>query len=267
MIRRHRQPRLPATAYDFRLNPRLHVALSHVGRKREPVLAIDGVMRNPQALIDYAAREVEFTPAWNATGGYPGIRAPAPLNYVSTLVRALSPVLEKAFAIEGVRLTRAECNFSLVTLTPGQLSPLQRIPHIDTVDPLQFAILHFLCDERCGGTAFYRHRATGLETLTEAEQAIYESARDRELAAVPPDPAYIVGSTSHYEQTAAIDARFDRVLVYRGKLLHSGQIAPDANFSADPRRGRLTANIFVNYRPLSAGATASRTASSASRSG
>ena len=34
-------------------------------------------------------------------------------------------------------------------------------------------------------------------------------------------------------------------IIYQGSLLHSGIIPPDMNFSADPREGRLTANIFV----------------------
>lgn len=237
----------PAIEYDFGLNPRLNVSLTRAGVEREPVLAIDNVMREPRALVDYAAREVEFAPVGNSGDGYPGIRAPAPLNYVNTLVRALSPIVEKAFALERVKLARAECSFSLVTLPPHELSPTQRIPHIDTVDPLQFAFLHFLCDGRFGGTAFYRHRATGFETLTAEQRAVFEDTRNRELAADPPGPGYIRGDTRHYEQTTLVDARFNRMLIYRSRLLHSGQISPDANFSPDPRQGRLTANIFVNY--------------------
>ena len=37
----------------------------------------------------------------------------------------------------------------------------------------------------------------------------------------------------------------DRLVIYRGSLLHSGIIAPGTPLSADPRHGRLTANLFV----------------------
>jgi hypothetical protein len=238
-----------ANAYDFGLNGRLAVSRRFVGKEQEPVVVIDGLMRHPAALVEYAAREVTFSPAGHATGGYPGIRAPAPLNYVSSTVRALDRVLREAFGLGDVVLARAECNFSLVTLPPGDLSPLQRIPHIDTVDPLQFAFLHFLCDAHFGGTAFYRHRATGFETLTAERQRVYEEMRDRELAGPGGDPSYIVGDTEHYEQTASVEARVDRMLIYRSRLLHSGRIGLQAPLSSDPRRGRLTANVFVNYRP------------------
>lgn len=239
-----------ASDYDFDLNTRLAVSRRFVGEEREPVLVIDGLMRHPQALVDYAAGEVTFEPAGHAAGGYPGIRAPAPLNYVSSTVRALDPLVREAFGLSSVVLAHAECNFSLVTLRPADLAPLQRIPHIDTVDPLQFAFLHFLCGAHFGGTSFYRHRATGFETLTAARQPVYEEARDRELGALDGNARYIVGDTEHYEQTASVDARFDRLLVYRSRLLHSGRIDPGTALSSDPRRGRLTANVFVNYRPL-----------------
>lgn len=239
-----------AAAYDFSLNGRVNVALERIGDEREPVLVVDSVLNRPQALIDYAASEVAFAPVWGPQGGYPGVRAPAPLNYVETLVRTLSPIVEKAFALERVKLAHAECNFSLVTLPPERLAPLQRIPHADTADPLQFAWLHYLCDPRFGGTAFYRHRATGFETLSPERVPAYEAARNRELAEEGPDAAYITGDSPHYLQTAAFEALPNRLIVYRSRTLHSGQIGAPEALSDDPRKGRLTANIFVNYRPL-----------------
>jgi len=232
--------------YDLSLRASLEGAVDHVGREREPVLTIERVLQAPEALVDYAAREVAFAPAWGPSGGYPGVRAPAPLDYVGALARALSPMIESAFGLSRVKLARAQCNFSLVTLEPGALKPLQRIPHADTADPLQFAILHYLCGERFGGTAFYRHRATGFETLTPERIPAYQAA----VALEPAKAGYIVGDDDHYERTGAVAAAFDRVVVYRSRTLHSGIIAPDAPLSADPRAGRLTANIFLNYRPL-----------------
>lgn len=243
-----RMSKASVTASDFVLSPRLRARVEHVGREREPLLILDGVMQRPEGLVDYAADVVHFNPAWTESGGFPGLRAPAPLDYVGILVRSLSPAVEEAFGLENVKLARAECNFSLVTLRAEELTPLQRIPHADTADPLQFAFLHYLCGPRFGGTAFYRHRATGFETLRPDRLAAFEAIRARELDATSPDSAYIVGDTAHYERVAAADARFDRLIVYRSRTLHSGVIGPDAPLSADPRVGRLTANIFVNYR-------------------
>lgn len=223
------------------------IGLHLVGLEREPVLVVDDLMIDPSELVEYAKREVQFTPADGPSGGYPGLRAPAPLNYVRALVQTLDPIVRNAFGLENAGLVRASCNLSMVTRQPGQLKPLQRVPHIDTTDPLQFAFLHYLCDSSFGGTAFYRHRATGFEVISPERLEAYDSARDSEIAGTAPPLDYIRGSTAFFEQTAAFEARFGRLLVYRSRVLHSGQIPSDAGFSSDPHKGRLTANMFVNY--------------------
>jgi hypothetical protein len=233
---------------SFPLRSSLELGLTRLGREGEPLLEVERILEAPEELVDYAAREVEFAPVGGPHGGYPGVRAPAPLDYVGSLVRRLSPFIERAFGLSGVKLGRAECSFSIVTRAPGDLKPLQRIPHVDTTDPLQFAILHYLCGPEKGGTAFYRHRQTGFETITAERQPGYEAVRDGELAAVPPEADYITGDTAHYEQIGQIAAGFDRVAIYRSCLLHSGQIPPDLPLVPDPRLGRLTANIFLSYR-------------------
>lgn len=234
----------------FDLNPKLSVSVGRVGPENEPVLIVEDVLRDPHALVEYAAREARFEPAWTDHGGYPGLRAPAPLNYVQTLARALAPTIEQAWSLSGVALARADCWLSLVTLPPERLTPLQRIPHIDTVDPLRFALLHYLCPPGSGGTAFYRHRATGLQTLAAEQEAAYLVTRDRELETLPPAPGYLVGDSSAYERTALVEDRFNRLVIYRSRHLHAGQIPEGFGFRADPREGRLTANVFLSFQPV-----------------
>lgn len=232
-------------SHDFSLNARPAARLSHLGREREPLLCVDGLMRDATALVDYAATQAEFAPVHGPAGGYPGIRAAAPLDYVETVVRALDPFVREAFGLGRVRLGRAECNFSLVTLAPEALAPSQRVPHIDTTYWLQFAFLHYLCGPEQGGTGFYRHRATGYEAITPDREPHYQTVRASEPA---PGPGYIQGDTALFERIGAADAAFDRLLVYRSRQLHSGLVAGAG--SRDPRRGRLTANIFLSYRPV-----------------
>ena len=234
------------TRYEFALRPSLDLRLERIGNEREPALVVEGMLSDPSELIDYAAREVAFAPADGPAGGYPGIRAPAPLNYVERVSRALSPSIQRAFGLKDVKLARAQCSLSIVTRAAAELAPLQRIPHTDTADPLQFAILHYLCGPEHGGTAFYRHRETGFETLSEDRWPIYQQIREREIGEISSD-GYIVGDSEHYQQIAKFDAAFDRVLIYRSCLLHSGVIPQSAALDPDPRSGRLTANIFLNY--------------------
>lgn len=231
---------------DFALNPEIAVTREIVGNEREPVLVIDGVLGDPGALVDFAA-EAAFAPAHGPAGGYPGLRAPAPLTYVERVVRGLTPLIARAFDLGPVRPSRAECFLSLVTLPPDALHVTQRLPHIDTVDPLQFALLHYLCGPPHGGTAFYRQEATGFERITAERQAAFDAAIA--MAGDDPPPGYLTGDSNGYRQIGRVDAAFDRLLVYRSLLLHSGQITVPEALSADPRTGRLTANIFVTFRP------------------
>jgi len=233
-------------ASPLSLNPDARPAVQSIGSEREPLLQIDDLLRFPEALVDFAASEVAFEPVYGPAGGYPGVRAEAPLDYVEAVVRGVDPLLRQAFGLGRAKLANAECNFSLVTLAPDLLVPAQRIPHVDTTYPLQFAFLHYLCGLDKGGTGFYRHRATGYETLTPERAAEYGAARAAEAG--QETPGYITGDTPHFEQTGAVQAAFNRLVIYRSRVLHSGQVPRGALLSEDPRKGRLTANIFVTYR-------------------
>lgn len=224
--------------------------LEHIGAEREPLLILDDMIASPDALIRIAAEDAAFGDPAAGENFYPGLLAPAPLDYVGGLARALDPLIREAFDLAEVRLGRASCNFSMVTLAPDRLTLAQRLPHVDTVDPLQFAILHYLCDPRLGGTAFYRHRATGFETLQPERLVRYRATLDAELSASPPAFTYMGADTPQFARTRLVEAAFNRVIVYRSRTLHSGHIPAPTALSPDPRVGRLTANIFLTYRPL-----------------
>jgi hypothetical protein len=95
------------------------------------------------------------------------------------------------------------------------------------------------------GTAFYRQRSTGIERVTERNISQFILTAERDAAILAKDSGYILGSDAFYEQIGMVEAVPDRMVIYQGSLLHSGIIPPDMLLSADPREGRLTANIFV----------------------
>ncbi|TFI58516.1 hypothetical protein E2493_09695 [Sphingomonas parva] len=226
-----------------------------IGASREPVIVIDGVLADPHALVDRAA-DAEFADAGSRRGGYPGIRAPAPADYTAMLVEAVEPLIRRVFGLGAAARGRVDGSFSIVTTPPEALHPLQRVPHVDTCSPYRIALLHFLCGAEHGGTAFFRHRATGLEQIPPDAFDRYAEARRAEGAALPAAAGYPNETTPGFERIAAFEARCDRLLVYRSFSLHSGIIPAEATFAADPRLGRLTANLFVDYLP--AGAPARR---------
>lgn len=136
--------------------------------------------------------------------------------------------------------------FSIVTTRPAELTPIQRLPHFDGLEPERIALLHYLGGPEQGGTAFYRHRRTGFETITTARHAEYDAMLHRDVAqhGLPP-PAYITGDTPFYWCIARFAARPNRALIYRGHLLHCADLPAALDFTPDPRAARLTVNTFL----------------------
>ena len=230
------------TSFDLATGVRLGASV--IGSEQEPLLQADGFLADPAGLRDIAAAQA-FQPAFGPTGGYPGLRAALPDGYIQAVVNVLVRPLAEAFSLGSVRPLHAQGAFSLVTLPPADLKPAQRVPHVDSVNPMQFAILHYLCDEAAGGTAFYRHRATGFELLSQARLAAYDAVRATEGA-----PAgYVDDGAPWFERTAWVTAKWNRLVVYRSCVLHSGTVPSPEMLSSDPRRGRLTANVFLTLTP------------------
>jgi hypothetical protein len=218
-----------------------------VGRERQAVVVVDNMLRDPAALVELVAGTCDFSPTPIAGNFYPGVRAPAPDGYVPCLSEALGPVVAQVFGDLAGRKARTSSCVSLLTFTPDQLNLAQRVPHFDAADSGQIAVLHYLCGPTDGGTAFYRHRSTGFEAITPERRNGYVARLQGELEQIPPPQAYVTGDTPLFEQIGAVDARFDRVVIYRSQLLHAGNILPGCSFSDDPRQGRLTANSFLNF--------------------
>jgi hypothetical protein len=49
-----------------------------------------------------------------------------------------------------------------------------------------------------------------------------------------------------FDEIGRVEARFNRLVVYPSNLFHSGILPDDYDFNPDPRRGRLTTNIFLD---------------------
>jgi hypothetical protein len=218
--------------------------LRRVGEAQSPVVVIDDFTGAVDDVVDLAAAMAPF-PSSSGTY-YPGLRCPitvgdAAYGYVERLLQAAGPFIGGGFDVDTFELL--EASFSMVTAAPDTLDPAQRAPHFDSTDSDYLAVLHYLSDTP--GTAFFRQRATGIELVDEhnVDRFVATARRvNNDLS------GYTFGSNQHYEQIGQIEGVRDRLAIYRGSMLHSGIIPPDMAFSADPRLGRLTANIFVKGR-------------------
>jgi hypothetical protein len=221
--------------------PEAKVTVERIGREGEPLVIIDNFTGQPERL-----RAMGMAAQYHPAGvDYPGRRALADPSYLDLRRELMMQVMARVFGLSrGVQCEIAA--FSLVTLPPEQLSPRQRIPHHDHSDAGRVAIMHYLGGPETGGTAFYRHRRTGFEAITPQREATYAAAlADDEREFGPPPPGYPLGNSAAYEQIGAVEARIDRLALYRGRQLHSGIIPDPTALSDDPATGRLTVNMFL----------------------
>lgn len=216
--------------------------LLRFGHGGHPVVVVDDFSGDWRAVGTIAA---DLAPFPQAPGHYPGVRRvirtedEAADDYANATLERAAPFIGGAFGLTGFDLV--EASFSIVTTPPGALSPPQRAPHFDTTDPRHLAVLHYLFDRPGSGTAFFRHRATGIERVDEALAGRFVTAVQTE----GPGSGYVAGSDARFEEIGRVEAVPDRLLIYQGALLHSGVIPSDMPLDADPLRGRLTANLFI----------------------
>ena len=217
-----------------------NISTRAIGEEAEQLVTIDGFAPDPAALRA-AAIAASFGPAGEH---YPGIRAALPPGYFRDRLPLIASALGRNFG-RFRRIHVIDASFSIVTTPPSALSVKQRLPHVDAFGRERIALIHYLSPDGGAGTAFYRHRATGYETIDDARAPTYFETLDRELGDGAVPTGYIASDTALFAQTKRVEAHYDRALLYRSCLLHSGAIASDAVLSPDPARGRLTVTAFL----------------------
>lgn len=221
--------------------------LRFVGEQRSPVVVIDAFSGRVDEIVGLAAALAPFP---TIDGNYyPGVRRVITPedgdanDYVEQTCNDAAQFIAGAFDVDGFALL--EASFSMVTRSPSELSPPQRAPHFNSTDQNYLALLHYLRVPRDFGTAFYRQRSTAIERVTENNLDLFVRTAQAEAARLAAGAGYIQGSDDHFEQIGAVESVPDRLVIYHGSLLHSGVIPQRMDFSANPREGRLTANLFV----------------------
>ena len=230
----------------LRLHERCAVSTVRVGAEQQAVIVVDNFLSGAEVLVDLAA-ESNFDGVSDAF--YPGRRALIPPIYCFAIRAFLGGIIAEVFGLAAGNVTGELSHFSLVTTPPQRLKPVQRMPHFDTTNPKQLAVLHYLCEPEHGGTSFYRHRQTRFEFVDVARAQIYAGAIAAELPTLDAATAkYICGDDARFERTYSFPAAFNRVLIYQSINLHSADIGAAFGFESNPRAGRLTANSFFFYR-------------------
>ncbi len=231
---------------ELRINPAAQVNLRRIGAERNPLLVIDDIFvdEDAAALAEHAASGAWAPPE---TTYYPGLNAPLPASYLRTLAPALRPTFARGFGLPMDMRLNVYGFFALATWGLERFGPLQRIPHYDQPNPKSLAMVHYLCNDQGGGTAFFRHQATGHESIDAVRREAYmlsvadEIERDNQLLI-----NYAGPKTPNYEMIDRVEMRFNRIVLYQSHLLHCA-LFDGAHLSDDPKVGRLTANSFYAF--------------------
>jgi hypothetical protein len=177
---------------------------------RFPVVIVDGFYERPDELRS-AALTLQFRKPTHQP--YPGKLAQIPANpslseavnrvtqFANTEFLPRAPIRQRGNPITSLRVV--DSDFAVVDLHPDELEPVQRKPHID---PAPVFGLVYLNHEERGGTLFFRQIADEPKEVGQG---------------------YLTHSNEYFELLGKIEARFNRLAIYPGIVLHSGEIGGD----------------------------------------
>jgi len=233
---------------DLSFNPRPGVRVMRFGSDGY-CCVVDDVLRFPEEWVRYALeRRGQFVAD---AGGYPGISLATDPAGEHAMREFFGFHLRRHFNVR--RLVQMVCRYSMVTLAPEELRPLQWICHQDmpAADPRlsqQACVLYLFRDEDLGGTSFYEATRSFAETAQLfADAGTMSAAQFTGRYGI--QASYQCDSNAYFRRMATVHARWNRAVFYSGAVLHSGQIAAPERLTADPATGRLTVNFFFSSRP------------------
>jgi hypothetical protein len=231
---------------DFTLNNNPRLTKVTIGEESSPLLIIDSFAHKPDDLVSHVGDGSSFKA--DGKNFYPGKRTPAPQVYSDEICIKYLPLFKSYFGFDNAVSAKTLISaFAISDRSPEDLKPIQMLPHFDTTNINQLAVVHYLCEPDHGGTSFYRHRASAFETITEDRLVGYGGQLKKEAIAqqLHENPCYMGESNTMFERLHSVDACMNRAVIYPSRILHSGNINPLLGLSSDPRVGRLTIGSFI----------------------
>ena len=157
-------------------------------------LVIDDALVDPDSILRFVQQhrsnfsKVDFN-------YYPGIFLPPPIKLEAALEQYFNAHVRRYF--DARRLIKVISRFSMVTLAPRDLQPMQCICHrdrplLDSRLSIQASVLYLFRDESLGGTSFYEPVRSTTETnqlfkdaanLGNSPRAVHENRRAPAMAA------------------------------------------------------------------------------------
>ena len=233
---------------NIQVNPAIKPQIITVGIEQTPIIIIDDFALDTSDIINDACHYAHFKA--DKASYYPGIRALLPRQYSIIVLQAIYQLICKVYRIPLTRnLVPQDTFYSLITKQEAELDFLQCLPHFDTSKHYHFAILHYLNDNEHGNTGLFRHQQTEFERIEDHRVEEYLTSANDYLQGIEcPPKKYVTESTEQYQLYHSITYKPNRLVIYPGNLLHSILINKKKDIDANPATGRLTANIFIEFK-------------------
>lgn len=224
-------------------SPKIYI----VGDLRIPVVVIDGFAKSTERLKEIAATSTSFSPE-RATY-YPGQRANLPEKYIQNCLRSLVPIFYELYKIDRSFVPKVmDSVYSLISKKPNELEPVQTVPHFDTPSPNMIATVHYLNEGVRGGIGFFKHKETQFDYVDEGRKERYFKSLNAYFDKNDTSShGYCTTQHNEFECHQVLEYKPNRLIAFPGYLLHSVIVNEKTDIDANPRTGRLTANLFLEF--------------------
>lgn len=229
---------------NLALNPKFKIKKVNIPNTELYAYIIDDFILNTNSIMHFAQNIAYFNPTFSDNSYYPGVRDNMPLPYGRLLKKFFEEYILPKFINEAGTINLHKCLLSLVACRPNQLTIDQKMPHIDSYNNKDFAFVHYLSGKELGGTSIYKYKPRNKTEITVADKKILDEMLI-EVANYPEEHrGYITQSTPLFEQVLNIEAKFNRLVIYQGNLLHSANLDSPLSYCGDKRTGRLSISSF-----------------------
>lgn len=192
-------------------------------------LIIDDFLANPHD-VRRQALGLDYDPKFKQ-GNYPGLISTQPLP-TAALDKTVSNILGRTVR-PAINTSHGHCRLTLAG-DKGRSGV-----HIDPC--FYSGILYLSQPEHCkGGTDFFRHRRTGLESVPSNEMRLIESGYNNPNTLIEEVVNKDTNSASKWERTMRAPMRFNRLILFNPWLFHNAGQA----FGNTPETGRLVCLLF-----------------------
>lgn len=232
---------------NLTLNPKLSIQEVSIPYTNLNAYIIDDFLLSADSVLHFAKNIAYFNPMHADNSYYPGVRDNMPEPYIRLLHDFFQQsIIPKLVGREQSTAIIHKSLISLVTCLPSQLLTEQKMPHVDSCKSSEYAFVHYLSGQELGGTSIYRYIPKNIVELNEQDEVILDDMLNEVSSKSNEHNGYITDSTSLFEQVLKVEAKFNRLVIYQGNLLHGANLISKESYSGDTAKGRFSITSFAS---------------------